>query len=120
MLPGYNTDVQFQGQVYHIQTEDNGVSNPSIVTLIYRGGAILHRRKSDYGHLIGVSGMAEQVRSLMRDQHQQVIKSIAEGSLDGGALPGASSATPATVAAATAIPQTLDQAILEFLAQIEA
>ncbi len=120
MLPGYNTDVQFQGQVYHIQTEDNGVSNPAIITLIYRGGAILHRRKSDYGHLIGIPGMAEQVRSLMRDQHQQVIKSITEGSLDGGTLPAASFVAPAAAAAAAAIPQTLDQAILEFLAQIEA
>jgi hypothetical protein len=114
MLPGYNTDVQFQGQVYHIQTEDNGVANPSIITLIYRGGAILHRRKSDYGHLIGSANMAEQVRTLMRDQHQQVIKSITEGSLDGGhPAPGAAAAEP--VAAGV---QTLDQAIIDFLAQI--
>jgi hypothetical protein len=111
MLPGYNTDVQHDGKTYHVQTEDNGESNPTIVTLVYQGGAILNRRKSDYRHLLGVPDYREEVRSLMREQHRQTIKALTEGTLDAAATPTPSPPPPE--------PASLDEAILRFLDQSE-
>ena len=44
LITGFNTDVKYKGVVYHVQTEDKGVSNPLIETLIYKGGEILGSR----------------------------------------------------------------------------
>ncbi len=115
MLPGYNTDVQCQGSTYHIQTEDNGVSNPSIITLVYQGGAILARKKSDYRHLLKNPQHHDEVRRLMQDQHRDMIKLIMDGKLN--TLQGVEPAAPAAQAQPAA-PQSLDAAIMHFLAEI--
>jgi len=41
VITGYNTDVEFDGVVYHVQTEDKGLDTPVILSLVYSGGAIL-------------------------------------------------------------------------------
>ena len=38
MITGFNTDVKYKGTVFHVQTEDKGVANPIIESLIYKGG----------------------------------------------------------------------------------
>ena len=51
MLVGYNTNVPFKGNMYHIQTEDNGLGNPVIITLLYHKGTILASKKISYAEL---------------------------------------------------------------------
>ena len=53
MLVGYNNNVTYKGKVYHVQTEDSGLNNPIIVTLLYIKGTILASKKTSYSHLIG-------------------------------------------------------------------
>ncbi len=45
MLVGYNDNITFKGKVYHVQTEDSGLKNPIIVTLLYFRGVILASKK---------------------------------------------------------------------------
>ena len=45
MLVGYNNNVTYKGKVYHVQTEDSGLNNPIIVTLLYIKGTILASKK---------------------------------------------------------------------------
>ncbi|MFZ3121795.1 MAG: hypothetical protein WA104_00255 [Thermodesulfovibrionales bacterium] len=45
MLVGYNNNVTYKGKVYHVQTEDSGLNNPVIVTLLYFKGTILASKK---------------------------------------------------------------------------
>ena len=52
MITGYNTDVEFDGVVYHVQTEDKGVETPIILSLVYSGGAILASKRSPYDDLV--------------------------------------------------------------------
>jgi len=52
MVTGFNTDVKHDGRVYHVQTEDKGLQNPIIETLIYMGGEILAARRTSYADLI--------------------------------------------------------------------
>ena len=35
VLTGYNTDIEYSGTVYHVQTEDKGQSNPLVESLVY-------------------------------------------------------------------------------------
>ncbi|GFP33969.1 hypothetical protein HKBW3S42_02309, partial [Candidatus Hakubella thermalkaliphila] len=46
MLVGYNNSVTYKGKVYHVQTEDSGLNNPIIVTLLYFKGTILASKKN--------------------------------------------------------------------------
>ena len=81
MLTGFNTDFKYNGVVYHVQTEDNGRKNPTIVTLLYRGGAILASRKTSYADIIKFERLEKVVRELMEQQHKQVIKDLMAGKL---------------------------------------
>lgn len=112
MLPGYNTDVKHEGYLYHIQTEDNGESNPVILTLVYQGGAILARKMSDYRHLLNSGDFTKEVRKMMREQHRQIIKDIMEGNLSSLRPQEISSETTEAVKS-----MSLDEAIMQFLAE---
>ncbi len=59
MITGYNTDVEHNGVVYHVQTEDKGLRTPVILSLVYTGGAILASKRSPYDDLIA-SGFEEK------------------------------------------------------------
>lgn len=79
MVTGYNTDIKVNGEVYHIQTEDGGINNPVIVTLLYSKGAILSSKRTNYADIIKVDRLEEIVKGLMEEQHKAMIKEIKEG-----------------------------------------
>lgn len=139
MLTGYNTDFKFQGKVYHIQTEDGGINSPSITSLLYHQGAILASRKTSYADIIKADCLEEVVRELMMGQHKQMIRDLMQGKLQSQASvqpptpqPAPKAAPikeppPAPVATVTPTPapapkgevkeKSLDDIILDFLAQ---
>ena len=136
MLTGFNTDLKYNGVVYHVQTEDNGRNNPTIVTLLYRGGAILASRKTSYADIIKFEKLEKVVRELMEQQHKQVIKDLMAGKL-GGAGGGKAEAVPGPEAEAVEAeivddasgpvstvkkedkPKEMDKFILDYLASEE-
>jgi len=79
MLVGYNTNISYKGDVYHVQTEDSGQSNPVIVTLLYQKGAILASRKTSYAQIISDPDFGEKVRRIMMIQHKGMIKELLSG-----------------------------------------
>lgn len=79
MLVGYNTNISYKDKVYHIQTEDSGQSNPSILTLLYSKGAILASKKTSYAHIVAEPDYQEQVRKIMKEQHKEMIKGLLGG-----------------------------------------
>ena len=79
MLVGYNTNVPYKGKLYHVQTEDNGIKNPVIITLLYFKGTILASKKINYTHLAGSPDYKEKIRELMKEQHKTVIKELIKG-----------------------------------------
>lgn len=82
MLIGYNTNVPYKGKVYHVQTEDSGLTNPCIITLLYFQGAILRSAKTGYAHIVGTSHFLEQLRDLMKHQHREMIRALIQGKCD--------------------------------------
>ena len=110
MITGYNTDVRHGNRVYHVQTEDKGMSNPKIETLIYVGGEILDNYRSSYEDLLSAPPVAEtEIQGRMDEQHRAVIRDIKNGKYD---------QTPPDLLEQQAFnDRPLDQAILEFLQQ---
>ncbi|HWQ35291.1 MAG TPA: hypothetical protein VNQ79_20770 [Blastocatellia bacterium] len=82
MLTGYNTDVPFEGVTYHVQTEDKGLKNPLILSLIYQGGTILGAKRTSYQDLI-VGGKVDETRlaRAIERQHQIILAAIQGGRL---------------------------------------
>jgi len=120
VLSGFNTDFKYKGLVYHAQTEDNGVANPVVVTLLYLKGAILASKKSSYADLLEKGSYQDDLMNLMKSQHRDIMKEVLAGKYTSPQSPEAGPAVEA-VDAAPAIPETapgpksLDQAIMEFL-----
>ena len=75
---GYNHNVRYRGLVFHVQTEDSGVSSPHLFTHLFHHGVIVSTRKLDYD-----PGSAEEpIRSLMQAQHKAVLKDLRRGTFD--------------------------------------
>jgi hypothetical protein len=88
MLIGYNTNIPYKGRVYHVQTEDSGLNNPHIITLLYFQGAILRSVKTGYAHIIGSADFEEQVRNLMKHQHREMIRALISGKCEAAQTAG--------------------------------
>lgn len=101
MVPGFNTDFKYRGQTFHVQTEDNGIANPVVVSLLYHKGAILASRKTPYAELVGKTGCVEQLKELMKSQHKALMRELLAGAYD-AKLPAA--ATQAGGAKSTTVP----------------
>lgn len=82
MLTGFNTDVEYGGVVYHIQTEDKGLQTPFILSLVYTGGAILASKRSPYDDLIA-GGFDEGVLAQrLSRQHKLICAAVHAGRID--------------------------------------
>jgi len=80
MRTGFNTDVDHAGQVFHVQTEDKGLDNPVIETLIYSGGAILTSRRVSYADLLASDGPSDEaVQRRIEEQHAALIGEVRSG-----------------------------------------
>ena len=82
MITGFNTDIEHEGIVYHVQTEDKGLETPLMLTLVYTRGEILASKRVRYDDLIA-SGFDEKVlaKRLSR-QHKLICAAIRAGRLD--------------------------------------
>ena len=102
MITGFNTDIRHGDRVFHVQTEDRGLGNPVVESLVYVGGQILLSKKSPYPDLV-VDGKADEkaIRQLMDLQHRRIIEAIRRGRFDGDAS-GAPTGDPAAARPRTA------------------
>lgn len=125
VLTGYNTDIEFEGTTYHVQTEDKGRSNPHIESLVYARGEILFSKRTPYHDLVEQEADATAVASLMERQHRTLAEAIRRGRLhqipqrgsgEGNEaeadIPLGTIATPPPVSAGE---PSLDEVILEYL-----
>jgi len=94
MLTGYNTNITYKGNTYHIQTEDSGLKNPVVVTLLYVKGAILTSKKTSYAHMVDDPDCKEKIKELMKQQHRTMIKELLSGRYTGGYVTGEEESEP--------------------------
>jgi hypothetical protein len=82
MITGYNTDVEYNGRIYHVQTEDKGSSNPVIESLVYVGGEILASRRTPYAELPGGGEDRNILSEKLEAQHHRMIMNVRQGKFD--------------------------------------
>jgi hypothetical protein len=82
MITGFNTDVPYEGHVYHVQTEDGGKDNPIFQSLIYIGGTIVAKKLTPYPEPINDESRQEKLASLLKRQHQVIIAAIKAGRIE--------------------------------------
>ena len=82
MITGFNTDIEHEGVVYHVQTEDKGLDSPLILSLVYAGGAILASKRSRYEDLIEAGFNEEVLTQRLQRQHRLICAAINAGRLE--------------------------------------
>lgn len=108
MITGFNTDVPYKGEVYHVQTEDKGKENPMVESLIYKGGEILGARRTAYAKFLPNGYDEKAIIKFMEEQHRGIIDEIRRGRYDKSANLLGDDTSLAD--------QSLDQVILNYLA----
>jgi hypothetical protein len=80
---GFNNNIKFQDQVFHVQTEDSGLDQPHIITHLFAdGGRIIKSHKRSYQDAVSRPDVAEYVRALMKSQHLEMVLMLREGRFD--------------------------------------
>jgi hypothetical protein len=82
VITGFNTDIEHDGVVYHVQTEDKGLDSPLILSLVYSGGAILASKRSRYEDLIAAGFDEEVLTQRLKRQHRLICAAINAGRLE--------------------------------------
>jgi hypothetical protein len=125
LITGFNTDIKHNSRVYHIQTEDKGLQNPFIESLVYVGGEILASKKTSYASQ-AAQGIDEKViAQLMEQQHKTIIAAVKRGrfdeklpddTFDDTASPIDLTSSSGVAGGEAADDRTLDQVIIDYLA----
>lgn len=82
MITGYNTDVRHGDLVLHVQTEDRGLENPIIESIVYVKGQVLAAKRSNYGRLLEEGKTGADIAKLMEHQHRTILAAIRAGKFD--------------------------------------
>ena len=110
MITGFNTDIDHEGRVFHIQTEDKGLANPVVESLIYSRGEIIAKCRTDYADLAGAEDFSEErVLAVMEQQHQRMIRDVRNGRYD--------EEGPKPFGHQFITGRSLDRVVLDFLAE---
>ena len=113
MVLGFNHNIRYKGELFHVQTEDSGRANPHIITLLYRGGTILASARTSYADIIKADQLELVVESIMKEQHKQMMRRLKAGEFDsrifGAAAPEAEGDTPLPAPAATPPPAAVER-----------
>ncbi|HKR58252.1 MAG TPA: hypothetical protein VJS64_00860 [Pyrinomonadaceae bacterium] len=100
MITGFNTDIEHDGVVYHVQTEDKGLETPLILSLVYSGGAILASKRARYEDLIASGFSDEALAERLTRQHKLICAAIHAGRIEDLKRMSAGPATEVTKPAA--------------------
>jgi hypothetical protein len=82
VISGYNTDIEYEGTVYHVQTEDKGLDMPMILSLVYTGGEILASKRSSYEDIIAAGFDENVLADRLHRQHKLICAAILAGRIE--------------------------------------
>jgi hypothetical protein len=82
VITGFNTDIEYNGVTYHVQTEDKGVETPMILSLVYDRGTILASKRSPYDDLLKDSFDEKELAERLHKQHKLICAAIKAGRIE--------------------------------------
>jgi pSer/pThr/pTyr-binding forkhead associated (FHA) protein len=81
---GFNNNLKYKSQAYHVQTEDSGLDKPHIITHLFGdGGRILASTKRSYAEHVERPDVVLYVRTLMKGQQMEMVVALRDGRFDG-------------------------------------
>lgn len=82
VITGFNTDIEHDGVIYHVQTEDKGVETPLILSLVYNRGTILASKRTPYNDLLQ-NGFDEKILAeRLQKQHKLFCAAVRAGRIE--------------------------------------
>lgn len=115
MIPGFNSDIDHNGVAYHVQTEDLGEKNPTILTLVYARGAIVLRETLAYGEILAQDPPDSLVRTLMEVQHRRIIRRVSADDIPPRTPPSPVADDASTFALAEPVVPTTPQSVNDLI-----
>ncbi|MBK8011244.1 MAG: hypothetical protein IPK13_07825 [Deltaproteobacteria bacterium] len=86
MLQGFNHNIRYRERVFHVQTEDSGISLPRVVTQLFLDGQVLAFEKKTYEDILARELAPEErdvaIRDMMQDQHKSLMRNLVRGTYD--------------------------------------
>ena len=79
MISGFNTDIEFNNTVYHVQTEDKGLKSRLIVSLVYDKGTILASKRASYDDLADKNFDEKVLADRLNRQHKLICAAVKAG-----------------------------------------
>ena len=82
MLQGFNSELEYVGRLFHVQTEDGGLNRPRVITHLFLRGTVVSVTRSDYADDLENPDLARRIRQLMEGQHQAMLDGLLRGDWD--------------------------------------
>lgn len=82
MITGFNTDIEYGGVTYHVQTEDKGLAKPIILSLVYDRGTILASKRLPYDDLLEGEFDERVLSERLHRQHKLICAAIQAGRIE--------------------------------------
>ena len=82
VISGFNTDIEFAGVTYHIQTEDKGLDTPVILSLVYDRGTILAAKREPYDDLLEKGYDEKLLTERLTKQHKTICAAVRKGRIE--------------------------------------
>ncbi len=79
VITGFNTDIDYEGVTYHVQTEDKGLATPLILSLVYDRGTILASKRSPYDDLLLGAFDEKILIERLQKQHKLICAAVRAG-----------------------------------------
>jgi hypothetical protein len=80
---GFNNNVKYKAQTFHIQTEDSGLDKPHVITHLFAdGGRVIKSHKRSYAEHVTRDDIPAFVRQLMKNQQLEMALALREGRFD--------------------------------------
>jgi hypothetical protein len=80
---GFNNNVKYKNQTFHIQTEDSGLDKPHVITHLFAdGGRVIKSHKRSYAAHVSREDVVPFVRELMKGQQLEMALALREGRFD--------------------------------------
>jgi hypothetical protein len=83
MEKGFNSDIEINGNSFHIQTEDWGSTNPFLVSRVFQNGAVLKSVKTAYLEVLPSHQIKNPlaIRIAMEIQHKKILELLKCGKI---------------------------------------
>ncbi len=100
---GYNHDVRYRGQVFHVQSEVSGGARGHACTQLFVRGAVLATERTP----LRAAMDEREVQAVLRAQHKAVLRELCKGTFDAWLAPSGESAKAPIPARAPVAPRTM-------------